>query len=482
MPVFEQLLEACKSHNGTIARYGTSEETLGEHLEHIKEKVTTNQTYPYHRDREDVIKLASAHAEKLLGKEAAESVKEALSFGVLTTADHHGGLFSAQAFQGDLLYGELLKRMGHTGGYTPLFSFSHVELENSTYARGICCYESGTKRQQLPIQPKKDLNRMVTVTKAFDRSMTERAKLLVQDPETGFSTETAIQVNELLSWFYLDKEVLDKQRYADQITLIGEKLSEEYFTDDPSRRLLYLEVEEILGKLFLKELEDTDSFVGQIFYNPAVREALNNIRTEEGYPLAGLLFRGVDPKGRRVHTQLMPDGSMPGAGLHGFKTSYSTKKEDLKQLVRKRELIPAGFLAAVMLCFERGFTWLGGYFQAIYLTEWRDLFARALIEGGREDLAGTFAKMQCDGYISGPVYLLNPAEDGLCTSGPVELRKYKISAEDFSRRMNITMSDAHKMGLFEIYLDLIPAENKEKDWYAVIASYVKAHYDQYRIG
>ncbi|MCR5279982.1 MAG: hypothetical protein K6E19_11130 [Lachnospiraceae bacterium] len=477
---FDTFFEDCCRRNKTVDRFGHSDKTLADHLSYLSSIAERNRSFGSNKSADDVYAFAHEHVERLFDKETADSVTEALKHNIITTADHHGGIFSAQAFQGDLLYGELLKRMGYKGRYTPVFSFSIVELENSTYARGLCAYTNPCKRVQLPIQPKKDLNRMVAVTKGFNPEMVERAKLLLKDPAMGFKEE-ASELADILDKFYSDTEIVGLERYSDQISLIAKRMSEYYFADDDSRRLVYIEAEEITRKLLIKDLKDETSIARHIFFDPKLRKAINEVRTEEGLPLSALLLRGVDEKGRRVHTELQPDGKLLGAGLNGFKRDYPTDIDSLIGLIEARELLPNGFLDAVLLFFERGITWLGGYFQAIYLGTWRDLLIKALEKAGLSHLADKFKSYDCTGYISGPVYMLTEALDGLCNAGPVELMKCKMTSDSFSERMNIKMCDAHKMGLFEIYLDLIPADLKIEGWYRTIADYVKENYGAYMI-
>lgn len=481
MPEFETLFEDCCKLNATVDTFGHSDKTLADHLNDLSGIVERNKERSSLKDGTDVQKLAADYVAKRLSDEAAGDVYDALAKRVLTTADHHGGLFSAQAFQGDMYFGELLKRMGYKGRFTPLFSFSIVELENSTYGRGICAYESPDKRQQIPIQPKRDLNRMVTVTKAYDEEMLERAKIQMLVKGSTFSRAQYKYISKLIDRIYKDKDILSKERYADQIFLIGERLSGEYFTDDDSRHLCYTEAEEITTKLFVKDIKDESSLIWHIFYDEKVREAFDEIKTEDGLKLSNLLLRGVDPKGRRIHTELTPDGKLLGAGFGGQRVQYDIDPDTLIGHVNKRELIPAGFAEAVMLFFERGYTWLGGYFQAIYLTKWRDMLKEAFDKAGKPEEAKIFKDYDCTGYISGPVYILNDAGEGLVSTGPLELSRIKMTASSFEERMSIKMKDAHKMGLFEIYLDLVAGEAKMEGWYRVIAEHLRNNYGEYAI-
>ncbi len=479
---FEELYGECLKHNGTIERFEHIDKTIAEHLSDLEGIVSANERLGSIKDPADVSELVREHVSGLFGSEAAEDAVKALEFKVLNTADHHGGLFSAQSFQGDLLFGELLKRMGYRGRYTPIFSLSIVELTNSTYGRGIITYDSPDKRVQLPIQLSKDLNRMVAVTKGFDKELIGHAKsLLYKTREWDFTEKEVRDLADVIERFYEAPDVIGRERYADQISLIGERLSEECFTDDDSRRLLYVEMEEITSKLLIRELKDEDSLVRRIFFDPALRKALSETRTEEGLSLSELLLRGVDDKGRRINIDLQADGKIKGYGFNGQTKDYPQDADSLIGLIRKRELLPIMFLDAVIIFFERGITLFGGYFQSLYLNVWRDLFAKALESSGYTEYSKIISGYDGSGYISGPVYMLTQAGDALCSAGPVELIGRKIGSASFTDRLNVQMRDAHRMGLFEIYLDLIPAKEKRDGWYRVIADYTRERYRYYEI-
>lgn len=478
---FEELVRECLKRNRTIEKFEETDITISDHLDHMAALVSKNRSRGSLKDISDVTELTVSHVRKLFGDKAAEDVKSALGLKVFTTADHHGGLYSAQAFQGDLLFGELLRRMGYRGRYTPIFSFSIVELENSTYARGICVYDSPDKRVQLPIQPKKDLNRMVAVTPGFDRESVKRAKIMLIEESMGYTGKQAEELRQILERYYETPDVIGLTRYSDQITLIGERLSSGYFTDNDGRHLIYIEAEEITSQLLIRELKDDSSLIWHIFYDPQCRKAFNEVKTGDGLTLSSLLLRGVDDRGRRLHTQLQEDGSLLGAGFNGYTKEYSTDADILIRSIENRELLPNGFLDAILLFFERGITWLGGYFQSQYLNIWRDLLAEALSRAGLSESADAFAEYDGSGYISGPVYLLADATEGLCPAGPVELINHRITDSLFEERMNIRMRDAHRMGLPEIYLDLIPGNDKAEGWYRCISEYNKAEYGEYEI-
>lgn len=480
MQDFETLLEQCREKNRMVDLCVQSECSLTGHLDSLKDKRDMNNTVTPLRDDGDFILACSLYVEQRLGGEAAEEAAVALAQRIVNTADHHGGFYSAQAFQGDLLFGELLRMLGYKGNSTPVLSFSHVELGNSTYARGLCLYGSRYKRLLLPIQPKKDENRMVTLTASYDKGALDRVRELAAMPETGVSLRQRKVLDKLLKEVYEDEKLLGISRYADQLFHIGEKLSRHVFSD-ADRRILYIEGEEVLTPLFISELEDESSLIYRIFYDERLREAMNRI-SADGLALSQLLLRGADEKGRRINVQLFPDGKIKGMDHRGRVAEYDSGPAELCRLLKARALIPAGFSAAVMLFFERGITWLGGYFQSLYLPEWISLFSQALSEAGFAREASLIASYDGSGYISGPLYALDGGEGAATPAGPAEFYEKPVTVTDLERRLESCMlKDAHCMGLYEIYEDLVPASEKREGWYEAIAEYCTGEYGGYLI-
>lgn|GEM_PF-3014713 len=482
MKDMQMLLRECCDKNEIVRRFADSKVTIREHLCEVQAATEKNRKGTFLNNGEDLAKLAADYTATLLGEETGAEIFDALRFCVLHTADHHGGMYSAQTLQGDLLYGELLKQMGYGGTHTPLFSGSHVELGNSTYARGICCYGNDSDRQELPLRRKRDINRMVTVTAGYDEALLERMEnRLRKDAEAGlYHPEQIGLLNDIISRIYKDPGILSMDRYADQITLIGEKLSGELFSDTDSRRLVYIEVEELVRKLMARELKDESTMLWHLFYDPGVFEKLNAERTEDGIPLSCMLLRGVDAKGRRINININETGKLEGMDHAGNHFEYPSDPAALAGLLEARSLIPYGLTTAVILCFERGYTWTGGYFQALYLPKWAKQCARIFRSAGLDEFAACCAGYDGSSYLCGPVYALNETGEGMAVcAGPLEFIHKKPTEAQFKQWLLAPMGDAHRMGLFETYFDLVPAAERDGDWYRVAAEYCGTHYKEH---
>ena len=479
---FTPILSECSRRNDTVKKYIDSEMSLKQHLTDLKAVAEKNSTIAFPKGPADVLDAAYSYTAGLFGEECASKVREALEYKAINTADHHGGFYSAQAFQGDLLFTRLLKMMGYRGEYFPMFSFSHVELENSTYARGISCYGSADGRQLLPLHRAKAGNQMVAVAGGYDIEMLKRMKERIDTIKPPFGPEHREKLKDMIDRIYGDEQILAQARYADQLGLIGERVSAECFRKNSSMRLIYIEAEEIIRPLMIKDLNDENSMLWHMFYDPKVREGLNEEKAEEGVPLAGMLLRGVDAKGRRIHTLVKDSDRIEGMDHAGRLLDYPMDPSEICRLLEERKLIPSGLAAAVVLAFERGYTWAGGYFQSLYLPKWVKQCADIFKNAGLDKFAETVAAYDGSSFISGPVYALYEAEDySAVSAGPVEFMLRQPEEGRLEELLETTMADSMKMGIFEMYIDLVPAVAKDTGWYREAAEFCGMNYKEHLI-
>ncbi len=479
---FSPLMSECSRRNDTVKKYKDSVLTVREHLSELKDIAKKNAAVSFRSGPGDVLDAAWEYTDRLFGRDIAGDVREALEYRVINTADHHGGFYSAQAFQGDLLFTELLKMMGYTGKYHPLFSFSHVEMENSTYARGISCYGSADGRQLLPLHRAKAGNQMVAVAGGYNEDMLKRMTGRIDTIIPPFDSAHREKLADIITRIYGDGDIIRKARYADQLSMIGQRISSECFGTDTDRDLIFIEAEEVIRPLMIKDLKDEESILWHMFYDPAVREGLNAEKADDGIPLAGMLLRGVDAKGRRVHTLVKENDRIEGMDHAGRPVDYPIEAEEIAKLLNERKLIPSGLAAAAVLAFERGYTWAGGYFQSLYLPEWAKQCERVFENAGLYDFAKMAAAYDGSSFISGPVYALYETEDHCAVpAGPVEFMIRRPSAERVDELLEVSMADSMKMGIFETYIDLVPALEKDDGWYRNAAEFCGMNYKGYLI-
>lgn len=458
----DECCNACCARNRTIAEQMASGGTLNDLIERQAEKLAANRraAVPL-QDPRDFSSLCAAHAQSRLGGRAGEEVREALSYGALQTADHHGGLYSPMSFQGDLLFGFFLRRLGYRGNVIPILSFSIVRLGNASFARGLMCYDRAEGITRVPLFKSPEENMLVAFAPAFgDAALARAERAARREVRDEASREFLLQI---LREDYASGEVRACTRYADQITVLGARLSRRVFPGDGWPVLLFLECEELTRQLLMRDLENPDSLFFRMLSEPAIVEAMNRAELRPGRSVSSFLFLGSDRKGRAVVLNLCSDHMLRGRSLDGEDAVFSAEPESLKRHLENRALVPNGYLAALSLAWARGLSWFGGEFQAIYLPAWQKTTAELLRGSGFPELAEAVEPWDCSGYLSSPVFAISPVEEGAAGAGPVEFLKYPPTAERLSAWLDTSLPDAHRMSMFELYHDLVPA-GERKEW------------------
>jgi hypothetical protein len=261
-------------------------------------------------------------------------VVKALRLGALQTADHHGALYSPQSFQGDLLFGQMMKEEG--AEVIPLLSLSQVRLGNATFAPGLLCFPDTRGPGQVQLYGKAQTNQMAACTPAFDVARLSWAeknarKLLP-------AGETLNQVVRLLRELYTRPEVLAAGRYADQTVLIGRELYRQCLAPLGEPSYYFLEVESILPTLVREDLENSESILFQLLTDSRLRRAMEDDVLNPGTSLKAQLFFAPDSKGRHVPLTLEEDGMLRGAAMGGQAMEFSGRPEDVVRCVEQREL------------------------------------------------------------------------------------------------------------------------------------------------
>jgi hypothetical protein len=158
--------------------------------------------------------------------------------------------------------------------------------------------------------------------------------------------------------------------------------------------------------------------------------------------------------------------------------------EDVAELITQEKIVPSGYTMAILLSFARGYTWLGGYFQGDYLPEWQRGTAAAFAKA--EEYLGwaeSVMNYDCSGYISGPVFAMNPTGDGLIApAGPLEIIHYGgINLDMLDFLMESTVADAHMMGLSSAYPELVPKAERVEGWSRRIGEQLMESYSKYAV-
>lgn len=457
--MIDTLFHTCAQKNETIKNRSQSSVSMRQYLAFEKARCESNSIGDSMNADIDFINISDSYVKKLLGQEAANAVSKALSKGAIATADHHGALYCAQSFQGDILFSELIKSMGYDGAYIPIFSTGIVELENSAYARGICVYTDAKSKQFFPFFPAKDSVRLACAAIGIDSVLVDRAVNRIQKETSGEQRDVLV---DLCNDIYRSEDIASCTSFSWQTTKAGVALCRKLFGEN-GPFFVYIQLEDIVKELLKKELEDADSLVSHILFDERVVDNLGE--------LAEHLFIAVDEKGRKISLTLSA-GVLTGKDWHKEQVEYEATWDNILALLEEGVLWPDTLLSVAVLFFERRITWYGGIFQSVYLPKWQQMLCDVLDKAGYQDESKTISKLDCGGYISGPAFAMYKKNDFAVCAGPVECLLTHTNYEQLTASLdNLNMYEAHIRGLCEIYFDLVYRNEREEDWYEKIGLY-----------
>ncbi|MEL7655097.1 MAG: hypothetical protein AAGU75_04210 [Bacillota bacterium] len=431
---------------------------------------------------DDFLMISKEYNEALLGEKIAEELDQVLRFPLLNTANHHGVDFFPPSVQGNLLFWQALKENGIQTKYLPICSFGIVSLSNSSYARGITSYSVCDKHLRIPIFPKSIENKMVRYVPAFTE---EQIKRTIFRLNTEFrELKASEEIRQTLEKYYLNETVLNQKYYGDQAVFINLMLSKDMYPDGDLPQIVYMEMEQIINQLLIKDLKDENSMIYRILYDNRILNGIRRQMEEGNTSMSTMFFWGTDSAGRRFVLDFCPDGYMRGKTLAGEIVTLPAGSKDIESLIEQERIVPSGYTMAVLLSFARGYTWLGGYFQGDYLPEWQKgtALAFSMIDEYR-DWAESIMNYDCSGYISGPVYALNQTEEGLLVpAGPLEIiHSGGINQKRLDYLLEATVTESHIMGLYNSYSELIPPALRRDNWSHSIGEWLSDSYTNYLI-
>ena len=229
------MAELCRQRNDTVmASYAFGKMSLDFFAEVQAQKVKHNRQIGSLRDSNDFEEAAEALTCKLLGEEDAAGIRDVLKEKVIGTADHHGSLYCSQFLQGNILLALILEKLGNRNNYVPVLAAGQVELENSTYSRGISAYFSRDNKQFLPLFPAKFSVQLASHADPVSPEMIDRFRKRFVAEGEDLSLRQVLQ--EICRDVYGEEDLKKAESFSDQTTVLGKKLVSHLF----QRKLLRL--------------------------------------------------------------------------------------------------------------------------------------------------------------------------------------------------------------------------------------------------
>lgn len=401
------------------------------------------------------------------GKTIAEKAVLPLKSNTLMMADHYGGIYSTQSFQGDLLYIKGLKEMGLVTEVIPVLACGQVPLDNSTFPRGMIYYEGDGMPLRLPVMTTKHRASAAGAAPGFNDGDVEKFIKRIKKDVKGKNREALVQLAEEI---YKNDTVLNEKDFKSQMYYVSKDVMERCLDGET---VIYVDFEEVFGKLFLKDIERPNSLCYRILYDELFLKTLK----EEMPDIS--LFVGLDKKGKKFYLSLDSDGFLRGKTRNNEEIIYKTEPEIIQNLIKEKKVYVSVYACAVMSAFQRGMMLFGGIFQSVYLEEWKKKTIKALKNAGCEKEADRINTVAGNGYMSGPIFALTNGGGGFVNAGPLEMILHNKTFKDIEHLVNETsIYDGHMMGMYEFYNDLTTADKKCEQWYEKLNRFFKENYEK----
>lgn len=465
----DNIIQVCRNRNKTIdtalsdaAKHKTLLEYVNEEFAKVGKGKYTDGFSP-----EDISKVIYEYVRKQSGETTAQKVTELLKSNTLITADHYGGIYSTQSFQGDLLYYAGLKEAGFNTSVVPILAYSQVPMNNSTFPRGLILYENDGEPLKLPVTASKYRTYSVGQVPPVSKKEIEALKKKIKNEAPSNIVE---RLAALVEEIYGQDKVLEAKDYRTQLYYVAGDLYKKVLGAD---EMCFIECEEVFRELMKKDLENRESLVYRLLFDKSFWQVFD--AEFEGISL----FAGIDDSGRAFPLTIHEGNYLTGSSRDGAKVQYEINKEKIVELLDNKKIVVSMVALALMSSFQRGVSLFGGEFQAIYLEEWKEKTTKALRATGEEGLAKRVENTYCKGYISGPSFALTTGNNGLVNAGPLEMIINDKTYGDISHLLEETsLYDSQIMGMYEFYNDLTLSNEKIEGWYGTITNYFKTNFER----
>jgi hypothetical protein len=170
------------------------------------------------------------------------------------------------------------------------------------------------------------------------------------------------------------------------------------------------------------------------------------------------------------------DLTLQGIDDSGRYWSVPFREKPIVEALQTGQLLPSLFTCFLVLCFARGLTCIGGYFQAQYLPRMQIGLVQALSNQARyKEMAQLVAAVPTDAYLSGMQTVMCELDNKyLVPAGPIEIiAGGGLGNDDIEKILSLTVRETHLASLFETATDLIPRQFFLNGWKARLASKCK---------
>ncbi len=161
------------------------------------------------------------------------------------------------------------------------------------------------------------------------------------------------------------------------------------------------------------------------------------------------------------------DPRLIGRDDRGESFSLPLTPASVRTALADGRIIPSLFTCFLTVALARGVVCLGGYYQSVYLSAMKAGVMKALKSTkGYGDAADALAPARADGYLSGILTVMTRRPGiGLLPAGPVEIiAAGGLSEADLERMAALSLLDAHRAGLLDTIVDILPEAERPENW------------------
>ncbi|MCP4429564.1 MAG: hypothetical protein GY806_01165, partial [Gammaproteobacteria bacterium] len=408
---------------------------------------------------QDFITEIANYTSETLGSELGKAIFEDLQeMPQVLTANHHGIDTFAQSTQSNLLFSMRKRGNGKPLKTVPVLACGSVPLNNLTYPRGLLIYSGAEVNGdggicKLPLFPDSYKRKLVSVAGPFTTEMLDRsrarAKKLIDDGKLAHSIESTL--NAVFDDFTNVGQ--EFPAYSRQATVVNHRFWQRLFRDKSCRsELVYIELENIVGRLLGKDLFDKSTICYQLMFDPELRQRLiENLDGQRGCwqyekllqrgsesAIAGgpnvtdlshgtMFFWGIDIKGKKIplcvtEVQKGKGFELRGADDSGRLWTIPFTATSITQGLQDGRLLPSIFISYLLVSIARGISCIGGYYQADYLPLMRKGVLETLHSKSRETVeTNGINNISSDLYLSGMQTIGLETDGQLLPAGPLEI-------------------------------------------------------------
>ncbi len=412
---------------------------------------------------------------RLYGADAAATlVRELSRRNAVQTANHLGPSFSAEFFQGDLLFALGCKET------VPIFAYGGVPFLNVGFPRGVLIAPNlpGTLQpRKVPLLPRIGRRRFISSSPAVHPKDVDLPTGAIMTAE-----ERAVMAR-IVERVYRNPKVLHQTSMRDQFATAGSELWS-MAVGNVLPPVFMLDFETMIRDLVRSDLQDPDSLVSKVLLTP---ELAIEVRTElaetrgcwflnpDGSLKRGaLFFWAIDDETRAWSLDLSEDGRSlfrtEGAGPIDAEPWVRLTREDLTRALDDGRLQPALYLFVVSVAVTHGLNTGGGVYQIEYVPAMACGTRRALHAVG--DHSDPYAESD---FTTGmlPIGIRAPSTQSLLKTIPAGafevIARGGLKPETVAAMRGTTVRRAFLPALAYHYEDLVPEAERTDEWLASLA-------------